>query len=85
MPIVNSAIMKIVTLLLGASFVIMPIHVADPVDPVAHLYIVVVNEDDEEFQYEFSNLKHARELFNNESNAQLIEYKNGKHHLVEVK
>ena len=52
---------------------------------MAHLYIVVVQDDGEEFQYEFGNLEHARGLFNNEKSAQLIEYIDGKHHLVEAK
>lgn len=52
---------------------------------MAHLFIVKVFEDGESFEYEFGNLKHAREQFNSESNAQLLEYVNGKYHLVEAK
>jgi hypothetical protein len=49
------------------------------------LYIVVVTEDGEQFEYEYSNLTHAQEHYNNEEHAQLIEYKNGSHHLMDCK
>jgi len=52
---------------------------------MSNLYIVLVQDDGEEFQYEFGNLKHAKELYDNESNAQLLEYTDGKHHLIEAK
>ena len=52
---------------------------------MTHLYIVVVQDDGEEFQYEFGNLKHAKGLYDSEATAQLIEYIDGKHHLVEAK
>ena len=52
---------------------------------MTHLYIVVVQEGGETFQYEFGNLKHAKELFDNESTAQLLEYIDGKHHLMKAK
>lgn len=52
---------------------------------MAHLYIVKVFDDGDTFEYEFGNLKHAKELFNSESSAQLIEYKNGAYHLMEAK
>jgi hypothetical protein len=48
------------------------------------LYIVQVTEDDEIYQYEYSNLKHAKEHFINEQNALLLEYKDGKHYIVEM-
>lgn len=49
------------------------------------LYIVKAFEGRDSFEYEFGNLKHARELFDNESSAHLLEYVNGKYHLMEVK
>jgi hypothetical protein len=49
------------------------------------MYIVVVTEDNEQYQYEYSNLKHAREQYNNEVTAQLLEYKNGKYYMVDCK
>ena len=52
---------------------------------MTHLYIVQVFEDGETFEYEFGNLKHAKELFDNESSAQLLEYKDGKHHMMDAK
>ena len=52
---------------------------------MSNLYIVVVQDDGEEFQYEFGNLGHARESFNNELSAQLLEYIDGEYHLVEAK
>lgn len=52
---------------------------------MAHLYIVQVFEDGDTFEYEFGNLKHAKELFDSGATAQLIEYIDGKHHLVEAK
>ena len=47
------------------------------------IYIVQVIEDDEIYQYEYGNLKHAKEHYNNEQNAQLLEYKNGEYYIVE--
>jgi len=48
------------------------------------IYIVQVTEEDEIFQYEYGSLKHAKEHYNNEQNALLLEYKNGKYHMVET-
>ena len=52
---------------------------------MAHLYIVQVFDDGDTFEYEFGNLEHARGLFNGEKSALLLEYIDGKHHLVEAK
>ena len=52
---------------------------------MAHLYIVKVFEDGEKFEYEYGNLKHAREHFDSESHAVLVEYKDGKYDLVRAK
>lgn len=52
---------------------------------MAHLYIVKVFDDGDTFEYEFGNLKHAKDLFDNESNAQLLEYTNGSYHMMEAK
>lgn len=49
------------------------------------LYIVKVLEDGEAYEYEYGNLKHAREHYNNEKTAQLVEYSDGEYHLVEAK
>ena len=49
------------------------------------LYIVVVDDYGETFQYEFGNIKHAREQFDSELRAQLLEYIDGEYHLVEAK
>jgi hypothetical protein len=46
---------------------------------------VVVTEDNERMEYEYGNIKHAKEQFETEEHAELLEYKEGKHHLVEVK
>lgn len=49
------------------------------------LYIVQVFEDNEKFEYEYSNQKHAREHFDMEKSAFLLEYNSGKYHFVDCK
>ncbi len=50
------------------------------------LYIVEVFEDGEKFEYEYGNLKHAREHFGREQGtAFLLEYNRGNYHLIDCK
>ena len=49
------------------------------------LYIVVVLDDTERIEYEYSNIKHAREHYNSEAHAQLVEYVDGNYYLMDVK
>lgn len=49
------------------------------------LYIVEVLEDDQKYQYEYSNLKHAEEHYSNEISAAIYEYNNGNYYFVKVK
>lgn len=50
------------------------------------MYIVVaIDEDGEQYQYEYGNLIHAREHYNMEESAQLLEYKDGNYYLVDCK
>jgi len=49
------------------------------------IYIVEVLDDGEKFEYEYGNLKHAEEHFNNEKSANLYEYNDGKHYFVKGK
>ena len=41
------------------------------------IYIVRVIENNHPYDYEYGNLKHATEHFDNEQNAYLLKYKNG--------
>ena len=50
-----------------------------------NLYIVVVTEDGEEYQYEYSNLTHAREHLQNELNGYILGYKADKYYHIEGK
>lgn len=38
------------------------------------LYLVVVMEDGETYQYEYGNIKHAKEHYDTEKHAQLLKY-----------
>lgn len=49
------------------------------------LYIVIVPEDSEVYQYEYGNLPHALEHYNNERSAFIFEYNSRKYHFVEGK
>jgi hypothetical protein len=49
------------------------------------LYIVRVTENKDIFDYEYSNIEHARKHFSRESNALLIEYSNGNYYLKDAK
>ena len=49
------------------------------------LYIVIAHEDGEQYEYEYGNHAHAKAHYNNEKSAQLLEYKDGKHYLIECK
>ena len=49
------------------------------------LYIVQVLEDGEIYDYEYGNIKHAIEHYNNEQTALLLEYKDGNHYLIKSK
>ena len=49
------------------------------------LYIVEVIDDGEKYPYEYSNIDHAEEHYNNEKTAILLEYKNGEHYLIKCK
>lgn len=49
------------------------------------LFIVVVVEDGQKHEYEYGNIKHAREHFNQEEKANLLEYNQGKHYFLDAK
>jgi len=49
------------------------------------IYIVEASEDGEKFQYEYGNIKHAEEHYNNEKIAIIYEYNNGNYYLVKSK
>ena len=49
------------------------------------IYIVIVHDEEDTFEYEFGNLVHARERYNDEEHAQLVEYDGNQHFLMEVK
>jgi hypothetical protein len=49
-------------------------------------YVLNVIEDEEVFPYPYSNLQHAQEHFDWEQvTCILLEYKNGKYHVIKVK
>lgn len=49
------------------------------------LYIVRVFEDDDTFEYEYGNMDHALEHYENESMAEIWEYNKGNETLVKGK
>jgi hypothetical protein len=49
------------------------------------IFIVEIIDDGETYKYEYGNLVHAREHYNNEITAYLYEYKNGNYYLVDCK
>jgi hypothetical protein len=55
-------------------------------DNSSSLYIVQVIEDGESFEYEYSNLHHAREHFDQEQGiAFLLEYNRGNYYFMDNK
>jgi hypothetical protein len=49
------------------------------------IYIVIVHDEEDTFEYEFGCLPHAVERYNDEQHAQLVEYDGNQHYLMEVK
>jgi len=49
------------------------------------IFIVEVLDDGDKFEYEYGNLKHAEEHYNNEKVANLFEYNKGKHYFIKGK
>jgi hypothetical protein len=49
------------------------------------LFIVKVIVDGIPYEYEYGNLKHAREHYDQEETAFIYEYKDGEYHFVEGK
>lgn len=49
------------------------------------LYIVEVLDDGEKFEYEYGNIRHAEEHYNNERYVNLYEYNNGNYYFVKSK
>ena len=49
------------------------------------LYVVVALDDGETYEYEYGNLKHATEHYDDEKTATLLEYLDGKHYLIKSK
>jgi hypothetical protein len=49
------------------------------------IYIIEVNEDGEQFQYEYGNMEHAEEAYNNETSATMYEYKEGQYYFIKAK
>ena len=49
------------------------------------IYIVIVHDEAEEFQYEYGNIEHATEHYNKEQHAQIVEYDGNEHFLVKCK
>lgn len=47
--------------------------------------VVVIDEDGEKYEYEYGNIKHAREHFDQEKKAMLTEYNNGQYHYIDAK
>ena len=50
-----------------------------------NIYIVIVHDEEEEFQYEYGNIEHAIEHYNEEQHAQLVAYDGNEHCLVACK
>jgi len=50
-----------------------------------NLFIVKVLDDGEQFEYEYSNYKHAKEQYDMENIATIYEYIGGNYHYVESK
>lgn len=55
------------------------------IDNNSGLYIVEVFEDGDKFEYQYGNIKHAEEHYNNEKVATMYEYNNGNHYFVKSK
>lgn len=49
------------------------------------MYIISIIEDGESYDYEYSNINHANEHYNNESTATMYEYVEGKHYYIKSK
>ncbi len=49
------------------------------------IFILEVKEDNEKFQYEYGNLKHAEEHYNNEESATLYEYNKSEYYFIKAK
>jgi len=49
------------------------------------MFILKVMDDDEIFEYEYSNFKHAKEHYDTENIATIYEYIEGNYHYVESK
>jgi hypothetical protein len=49
------------------------------------LYIVEVPDDQENFQYEYGNLQHAREHYDQEETATIYEYRDGNYYFIDGK
>ena len=49
------------------------------------IYIVIAHDEEDTFEYEYGNRKHATEHYNDEQHAQLVEYDGNQHYLMEVK
>lgn len=49
------------------------------------IFIVKVFEEGENFEYEYSNMNHARQHFDTENKAYLLEYNRGKYYFIDCK
>lgn len=55
-------------------------------DNNSSLFIVeAIDSDGEKFIYEYGNIKHAREHYDQEAKANLYEYNQGKHYFIDAK
>ena len=49
------------------------------------IYVVKAVDGKETFEYEFTNLNHAMEIYNNEITAWLFEYRNSNYYMMKCK
>lgn len=49
------------------------------------IFIVEVIDNGDKFEYEYGNIRHAEEHYNNEKSANLYEYNNGNHYFIKGK
>ena len=52
---------------------------------MASIYIVIVHDEGDTFEYEHGNESHAREQYNNEHHADLVEFDGNQHYLMDCK
>lgn len=49
------------------------------------LFIIIVVEDNEQYQYEYGNYSHAEEHYRTENTATIFEYVNGHYYFIKAK